>query len=50
MAKNIVIKNEASGMMKTGVYGFSWTYLFFGTGICILADMPVKNFSTSFWI
>ena len=30
MAKTIVIKHEASGMMKTGVYGFSWTYLFFG--------------------
>ena len=30
MATEIPIKHTESGMMKTGVYGFSWTYLFFG--------------------
>ena len=30
MAKKINIKHEQSGMVKTGFYGFSWTYLFFG--------------------
>jgi len=30
MATSIPIKHSGSGMMKTGQYGFSWTYLFFG--------------------
>ena len=30
MATGIEIKHTASGMVKTGYYGFSWTYLFFG--------------------
>ncbi len=30
MATAIPIKHQKSGMMKTGLYGFSWTYLFFG--------------------
>ncbi len=30
MATAIPIKHKDSGMMKTGVYGFSWTYFFFG--------------------
>jgi hypothetical protein len=30
MATEIAIKHKESGMMKTGLYGFSWTYLFFG--------------------
>ena len=30
MATGISIKHKESGMMKTGLYGFSWTYLFFG--------------------
>ena len=30
MAKPVTIKHEQSGMMKTGLYGYSWTYLFFG--------------------
>ena len=30
MAKQISIKHEQSGLVKTGFYGFSWTYLFFG--------------------
>lgn len=30
MATEILIKHTDSGMMKTGLYGFSWTYLFFG--------------------
>ena len=28
MAKPVTIKHEQSGMMKTGLYGYSWTYLF----------------------
>lgn len=30
MATKVRIKHEASGMMKEGYFGFSWTYLFFG--------------------
>lgn len=30
MATSIPIKSEATGMIKTGYYGYSWTYLFFG--------------------
>jgi hypothetical protein len=30
MAKGITVKHPVSGMTKTGYYGFSWTYLFFG--------------------
>jgi hypothetical protein len=30
MATEIPIKHTQSGMMKTGLYGFSWTYVFFG--------------------
>ena len=30
MATGIPIKHKESGMMKIGLYGFSWTYLFFG--------------------
>ena len=30
MAQSITIKHPSSGMTKTGYYGFSWTYLFFG--------------------
>lgn len=30
MAKGITIKHPSSGMTRTGYYGFSWTYLFFG--------------------
>ena len=30
MATGIPIKHNESGMMKTGLHGFSWTYLFFG--------------------
>jgi len=30
MAKPITIQLPASGLLKTGYYGFSWTYLFFG--------------------
>ena len=30
MATEVSIKHRESGLMKTGVYGFSWTYLFFG--------------------
>jgi len=30
MATEIQIKHSASGLFKTGLYGFSWTYLFFG--------------------
>lgn len=30
MATRINIKHKESGMVKTGFYGFSWTYLLFG--------------------
>jgi hypothetical protein len=30
MAKEIKILHKDSGMMKNGLYGFSWTYFFFG--------------------
>ena len=30
MAHKINIKHKESGMVKTGFYGFSWTYLLFG--------------------
>jgi len=30
MAKGITIKHPSTGVTKTGYYGFSWTYLFFG--------------------
>ncbi|MEM5427214.1 MULTISPECIES: hypothetical protein [Cupriavidus] len=30
MATKIMLKHPASGMLKKGYYGYSWTYLFFG--------------------
>lgn len=30
MATTVIIKHAPSGMVKRGVYGFSWTYLLFG--------------------
>jgi hypothetical protein len=30
MAKKVNMISLATGMMKQGFYGFSWTYLFFG--------------------
>ena len=30
MAKIVIIKHRESGMMKEGMYGFSWTFLLFG--------------------
>jgi hypothetical protein len=30
MAKQVQLLHPQSGLMKTGYYGFSWTYLFFG--------------------
>ena len=30
MATVVMIKHPASGMLKKGFYGFSWTYLFWG--------------------
>lgn len=29
-AKRVMMKNMSTGQIKTGFYGFSWTYLFFG--------------------
>jgi len=29
-AKRVMMKNKATGQIKSGFYGFSWTYLFFG--------------------
>lgn len=30
MATAVLIKHPASGMVKKGYFGFSWTYLIFG--------------------
>jgi hypothetical protein len=30
MATKVIIRHPASGLTKPGLYGFSWTYLFFG--------------------
>ena len=30
MAAPVTIQHPANGLTKTGYYGFSWTYLFFG--------------------
>ena len=30
MAKRVAIIHPQSGLMKSGYYGFSWTFLFFG--------------------
>lgn len=30
MAQKVTVKHPASGLVKTGKYGYSWTYLFFG--------------------
>ena len=30
MATRVMIKHPASGLIKSGYVGFSWTYLFFG--------------------
>ena len=30
MADSVMIKHASSGLVKSGKYGFSWTYLFFG--------------------
>ena len=30
MAKKVALINPKTGIMKTGFYGFSWTFLFFG--------------------
>lgn len=30
MATAVMIKHPASGMIRKGYFGFSWTYLFFG--------------------
>lgn len=30
MAQPVRIRHSGTGMVRTGLYGFSWTYLFFG--------------------
>ncbi|MEN9985355.1 MAG: hypothetical protein RI925_857 [Pseudomonadota bacterium] len=30
MATEVIIQHPSSGLTKTGYYGFSWTYFFFG--------------------
>jgi hypothetical protein len=30
MADTVMVKHTKSGLVKSGKYGFSWTYLFFG--------------------
>jgi len=36
MATEILIKHEDSGLIKTGIYGYSWTYLLFGWFVPLL--------------
>jgi hypothetical protein len=40
MAQPILIKNPPTGILKTGYYGFSWTYLFFGWFVPIFRGEP----------
>lgn len=35
-AKRVRMKNAATGQMKDGFYGYSWTYLFFGWWVPLL--------------
>jgi hypothetical protein len=35
-AKRVTMKNAATGQIKTGFFGFSWTYLFFGWWVPLL--------------
>ena len=35
-AKPIALKNPVTGQLKTGYYGYSWTYLFFGWWVPLL--------------
>jgi len=30
LAKKVIIQHPSNGLTKTGFYGYSWTYLFFG--------------------
>ena len=36
MATEILIKHKDSGLIKTGIYGYSWTYLLFGWFVPLL--------------
>jgi hypothetical protein len=36
MATKIIIKHPATGMLKSGYYGYSWTYLLFGWWVPLL--------------
>jgi hypothetical protein len=36
MATAVMIKHPASGMIKKGYFGYSWTYLFFGWWVPLL--------------
>lgn len=35
-AKRVTMKNPATGQIKTGFFGFSWTYFFFGWWVPLL--------------
>ena len=35
-AKPVAMKNPLTGQLKTGYYGYSWTYLFFGWWVPLL--------------
>lgn len=35
-AKRVAMKNTTTGQIKTGFYGFSWTYFFFGWWVPLL--------------
>ena len=35
-AKRVLMKNAGTGQLKNGIYGYSWTYLFFGWWVPLL--------------
>ncbi len=36
MATKVMLKHEASGLVRDGYHGFSWTYFFFGYWVPLL--------------
>ncbi len=56
MATMIKLRHPASGMVKSGYYGFSWTYLFFGFLVPVCRGEMIESIAhfvfnlASFWI
>jgi len=57
MASPVTIQHPANGLTKTGYYGFSWTYLFFGWLVPLirgeisvaLIHLVLSMFTCGFW-